>query len=191
MKRSGNQYHRVHFGKVGQALQRLLDALSDRRIWLLLDEWSAVPAELQPYLADLLRRSLFPLRGVTVKIAAIEQRTNLRLISTKGDYVGIELGADAAANVNLDDYMVFENDPERATRFFQELLFKHFVSVIGPDTGLDIRTANRLIGVAFTQKNTFEEFVRAAEGVPRDAQRAEVLRGTRSSREQYFQNNLR
>jgi hypothetical protein len=169
IKRSGNQYHRVHFGRVGQALHRLLDALSGRRIWLLLDEWSAVPAELQPYLADLLRRSLFPLHGVTVKVAAIEQRTNLRLIGTRGDYIGIELGADAAANVNLDDYMVFENDPERATLFFQELLFKHFVSVVGSDSELDLRTASRLISAAFTQKNTFEEFVRAAEGVPRDA----------------------
>jgi hypothetical protein len=169
IKRSGAQHHRVHFGRVGQALQRLLEALNGPSIWLLLDEWSAVPAELQPYLADLLRRSLFPLRGVTVKIAAIEQRTNLRLVGTRGDYVGIELGADAAANVNLDDYMVFENDPERATRFFQELLFKHFLSVVGSMSDLDLRTAGRLIGDAFTQKNTFEEFVRAAEGVPRDA----------------------
>jgi energy-coupling factor transporter ATP-binding protein EcfA2 len=166
IRRSGLPQHRVHFGRVGQVLQALIATLGSRRVWLLLDEWSSVPFDLQPYLADLLRRSAFPIRGITVKIAAIEQRTNLQLIGPRGDYIGIEIGADASANLNLDDFMVFENDPARATHFFQELLFKHFASVaVEPE----IRSAHRLIGMAFTQRNTFEEFVRAAEGVPRDA----------------------
>lgn len=166
MKQSGLSQHRVHFGRVGRALQKLASALSENRLWVLLDEWSAVPTDLQPFLADLVRRSLFPVQGLTVKIAAIEQRTNLRIALKRGEYVGIEVGADAAANVNLDDFMVFENDPDRATQFFQQLLFKHFSSIVELS---EIRSAQKLISVAFTQKNTFEEFVRASEGVPRDA----------------------
>lgn len=167
VKQSGVLQHRVHFGRLSQALENLLVAMDGRRIWLLLDEWSAVPADLQPYLADLLRRSFFPLRGCTVKIAAIEQRSHFRIAGERGDYIGIEVGADAAANVNLDDFMVFENDPDLATRFFEELLFKHFESVRPGD--LEIGPAARLVAAAFTQRNTFEEFVRSAEGVPRDA----------------------
>ncbi len=167
VRRSGVQRHRVVFGQATQALQRVLDALSNHHVWVLLDEWSAVPIDLQPYLADLFRRSVFPTRGITVKIAAIEQRTNLRILGSRGDYIGIELGADASANVSLDDFMVFENDPSRATQFYKQLIFKHYASLADPDT--EIHSSSRLISAAFTQQNTFEEFVRAAEGVPRDA----------------------
>lgn len=167
--RSGVAQHRVHFGRVASALRDLAAAVAPKRIWILLDEWSVIPSELQPYLADLLRRSLFPIAGFTVKIGCIEQRTRLQLAGAGGDYIGIELGADASADVNLDDFMVFENDPERATRFFQELLFKHVKALETDDTPVPLQNSNELVQRAFTQRNTFEEFVRAAEGVPRDA----------------------
>lgn len=166
-RRMGTPVHRVNFGRVGTALRKLVETLAGHHVWLLLDEWSAVPVDLQPYLADLLRRSVFPVQGVTVKIAAIEQRTSFSIRRPDSDYIGIELGADAAANLSLDDFMVFDNDPVRATEFFQELIFKHFTTLSQPDTS--ICSPDRLVAAAFTQRSTFEELVRAAEGVPRDA----------------------
>ena len=97
----------------------------------MLDEWSTIPLDLQPYLADLIRRAVFPVTGITVKIAAIEQRSNFK-IGPHGDYTGIEIGADASADVDLDDYMVFDNQCwTAALEFFQELLFKHYASGAG------------------------------------------------------------
>jgi hypothetical protein len=168
-KQSGTARNRVHFGRVGQAFKEVLARISPRRLWILLDEWSVVPLELQPYLADLLRRSLLPHRGLTVKIGAIEQRTRLHISSGGGEYVGIEVGADVTADLNLDDFMVFDNDSTRATNFFQEMIFKHYQSVDGLDLSSGPKTALDLVGKAFTQRNAFEEFVRASEGVSRDA----------------------
>lgn len=169
---SGQVVHRVHFGNVATLLERVVDALPCERLWLLLDEWSAVPIELQPYLADLLRRSVFPVGSVTVKMAAIEQRSAFRIARASGDYTGIELGADASAGLDLDDFMVFGNSASKAKEFLEELLFKHFVAVISPEyqekRGTPTTKAG-LVGAAFTQHNAFDEFVRAAEGVPRDA----------------------
>jgi hypothetical protein len=158
--------YRVHFGSVGKALGELSKALHPSRLLVALDEWSTIPLELQPYLADLIRRALFPISGITVKIAAIEQRSNF-MIGGHGDYTGIELGADASADVDLDDYMVFDNNADRALAFFQELIFKHYSSATG--TKPDFRDSDELIQAAFSQRNAFEDFVRAAEGVPRDA----------------------
>jgi hypothetical protein len=166
-KETGKPNYRVHFGRVSTALTNLIKAASADRILLILDEWSVVPLELQPYLADFIRRALFPLKGFTVKIAAIEQRTALRLNQKDGDYIGIETGADASADVDLDDFMVFDNNAERAMQFFQELLFKHYASASEADP--EIFTSDALIQAAFTQRNAFEDFVRSAEGVPRDA----------------------
>lgn len=167
--KSGVEIHYVQFGRVGSALKKLADIWSPRQLWLLLDEWSSVPFELQPYLADLIRRSILPVTGVVVKIAAIEGRVNLRLIGEESDYVGIEVGADMTANVNLDDFMVFDNDSIRAKEFFQNFLFRHLRSVDGGAALAGISAPAELIRQAFTQVTAFEEFVTASEGVPRDA----------------------
>lgn len=166
---SGVARHRVHFGTLRRALEDLSRELEPKRIWILLDEWSEVPLELQPYLADLIRRSLFPAQGVTVKIAAIEQRTNFRIEDCVGGYIGIEVGADATANVNLDDFMVFDNDPGRAIAFFESFLFKHVSPLLAESTRTQMNAPSEIVNRMFTQVNAFSEFVRAAEGVPRDA----------------------
>lgn len=168
-KTVGAARHRVHFGQVSAVLTRLVEALSVPRIWILLDEWSSVPLDLQPLLADLLRRAVFPVRGVVTKIAAIEQRSHFQVARDSGDYLGIELGADAAADLDLDDYMVFGNDPGTAKAFFLELLFRHVRSQMTEDGATPPADAATFRREAFTQHTVLDELVRAAEGVPRDA----------------------
>jgi len=163
---SGVAEVRIHFGAVGQAFGDLARAMQPSRIWVFLDEWSSVPIDLQPLLADLLRRCIFPLPGVTVKIAAIEQRSRFRIATDDRGYIGLELGADITADLSLDDYMVFENNADGAKRFFRELLFKHAKAI---ESALGIESSEELVSQGFTQQNVFDEFVQAAEGVPRDA----------------------
>jgi hypothetical protein len=163
---SGQARYRVHFGSMIRALTDLVKAARPSRLLFVLDEWSAVPLDLQPYLADLIRRALFPVQGITVKIAAIEQRSNFKL-GAASDYTGIEIGADASADVDLDDYMVFDNNAERAVQFFQELVFRHYRSE--PTAKPEFPDSDALVQAAFTQRNAFEDFVKSAEGVPRDA----------------------
>lgn len=162
----GPATHRVHFGRLGTILDQLTKSFKNKRIWLLLDEWSAVPIELQPYLADLIRRALFPSKAISVKIAAIEKRSKFQLAFEQGDYVGIELGGDASADLNMDDFMVFDNDEEKAIKFFRTLVFKH-IKTLAVQQEVNIPGSEmELIRTAFTQDNVFREFVRAAEGIP-------------------------
>ena len=123
MERGPEHYH-VEFGSVARALTALMEALPQARLWILLDDWSVIPLDLQPLLADMLRRALFPVRGLTVKIAAIEQRSQFQ-VRNGGSCIGIELGADASAALDLDDFMVFGNDEEKSKQFFSSLLYKH------------------------------------------------------------------
>lgn len=170
---AGQEQHVVHFGSTAQAFARLLERLPGRRFWLLMDEWSVVPLELQPLLADFIRRCLLPVAGVVVKIAAIEQRSRFRVKNQDGDYLGIELGADMSADVDFDDFMVFDNDADKAKTFFAELFFRHVRQMIRDErvenSPEDIHSSAEFQSRAFTQRNAFEELVRAAEGVPRDA----------------------
>jgi hypothetical protein len=171
--RRGTEMVRLNFSVVAKALRDLAGSLSTRRIWLLLDEWSSVPPEVQPYLGEFLVRCVLPLQDrITVKIAAIEQQTHFREQLDSGDMIGIEVGADVAANVDLDEFMVFEQNEEQSRSFFRGLLFKHITAahegVLDPAIAR-MKSEGELIRDGFTDKRAFDELVRAAEGVPRDA----------------------
>jgi hypothetical protein len=171
--RRGTERLNLNFSDVAKALRELAASLTSRRIWMLLDEWSSVPADIQPFLGEFLVRSVLPLQDrITVKIAAIEQQTQFREQLDSGQVIGIELGADVAANLDLDEFMVFEQNEERARSFFRGLLFKHITAGQEGEQGVvrvDLRTEGEFIREGFTDRRAFDELVRAAEGVPRDA----------------------
>lgn len=168
--RRGAERISLNFSDVARALRELAKTLSSRRIWLIFDEWSSIPRDIQVYLAEFLVRCVLPLQPFTVKIAAIEQQSNFRSALPSGEVIGIELGADLGANINLDDFLVFEQNEEQAREFFLNLLFKHLTS--GADESMQVPGLVKpadLIRLGFTDTRAFDELVRAAEGVPRDA----------------------
>jgi len=166
--RTGIERHHVMFGPLSRAVRGIVRALGPARLWLLLDEWSSVPRDLQPLLADLLRRAVLPVAGLTVKIAAIEHRSRFAVPVGGGEYVGIEVGSDAASSVDLDAFLTFGNSEPAAREFFARLFHNH--------TSVWLRTmvkdppgnAAGFVEDCF-RRNGFTELVRAAEGVPRDA----------------------
>lgn len=182
IRRSGVAMHRVHVGAVRHWLEQTLEDLGLERLWIIIDEWSSVPLDLQPFLADMFRRSFMPIRRITLKIAAIEHRTQMKATVPDGDYIGFELGADIAADLDLDDFLVFNNDEAKAKAFFGELFRKH-VSLVSQDEELGIdgfADQDEFIREAFTQFNAFDELVRAAEGVPRDAINVGIIAAQRA-----------
>jgi hypothetical protein len=104
---------------------------------------------------------------MVVKIAAIEHRSKFAAFLEQGGYLGIELGADVTADINLDDFVVYDVDQRRATEFFKNLIYRHYA--VSDAANPNVRTADQLIAIIFTQGPVFQEFVRAIEGVPRDA----------------------
>lgn len=167
IKRSGKEVIHLSFGSIANAISDIASILGGKRIWFLIDEWSEGPVDLQPYLAALFRRVVLPVNEITVKIAAIEHRTHFAILKEKGEYIGLELGADVSADLNLDDFLVFDNDQERAVDFIANLIFRHYDS--SQTDRPSFTTPEELISGLFTQRPVFDEFVRAVEGVPRDA----------------------
>jgi hypothetical protein len=169
LRRTGVERHHVVFGPLMRALRDVVTALGGSRLWLLLDEWSSVPLDLQPLLADLIRRAVLPVPLCTVKLAAVERRAQFRLSGDSGDYVGIEVGTDAASAISLDDLMIFDNAPAQAQEFFRQLFYNHARARLRSAELLDRLTSPATFVLSAFKKNAFAELVRAAEGVPRDA----------------------
>lgn len=79
-KQNGVEMHHLKFGAVAKFLESLAAPLGIGRIWILLDEWAHIPQDLQPLLGDLVRRTLLPVRSITVKIGAVEHRSQFRVM---------------------------------------------------------------------------------------------------------------
>ncbi|MDE1141267.1 MAG: hypothetical protein PW999_16660 [Paraburkholderia tropica] len=170
IKVSGAPRLRVNFGSVQRELRRLVELLPGKKLWIVLDEWSEVPLSLQPFLADLIRRTVFPVQGTTVKIAAIRQRTRFRISNHDGGYTGFEVGADVSASIDLDESLVFDNNPSAALEFFRTMLWKHIDTLDEKPAALPAMEAPvDFVRETFTQVTSLEELVRASEGIPRDA----------------------
>jgi len=165
--RSGTEIYYFHFGSISKDLKNIIKA-TNIRIWILLDEWSELPLELQPFLSDMIKKIFFPISNFTFKIAAIEYRSKFSIYNND-NRIGFELGADISPDLNLDDLLVFDNNMERATKFFNFFLFRHFNTILEEIGEEKLANEDEFISKIFTNIDTFKEFVRASEGVPRDA----------------------
>jgi len=171
---SGQIRHRISFGGVSGLMRQFLQGFTSKRFWILLDEWSGIPLDLQPFLAEMLRKLFFGIPQVTVRIGAIPHRSNWRIPGDQGQYLGVEVGAELFSLLDLDEFVVFpaRTGAEQALRsrtFFQNLIFRHLnyaLSTAGLPALPDIST---MMSLLFTQVTALNELVRAAEGVPRDA----------------------
>lgn len=139
-------------------------------IYVLLDEWSSIPLDVQPFLADCINKSFFAIPHFIFKIAALEYRSNFTIVMQNNLHIGFELGSDISSNLDLDDYFVFDKNPDSITAIFAGILSKHIKSEL-PEGYLDkikVTSTQQVINYLFSNRAVFKELVRASEGVPRD-----------------------
>lgn len=88
-----------------------------------LDEWSSLTTDIQPKLANMLNKEFFTSRKISFKIATIKFRTQFYIVSKN---VGLELGADIFADIDLDISQMWERGLDASINFFRGMLIKHF-----------------------------------------------------------------
>lgn len=164
------EYEKIIFPDLNYYLKKVLQYAHTELI-LIIDEWSAIPIDIQPFLAEFFKKSFIPSPQITLKIGALEYRSSFTIPREKHNYVGFELGSDISTNLDIDEYYVFDRNPTEITKVFTEILYKHVISEL-PKNYLEdnhsIKTANQFIQGVFSGKPAFNELVRASEGVIRD-----------------------
>ncbi|HLF79760.1 MAG TPA: hypothetical protein VJB57_19940 [Dehalococcoidia bacterium] len=170
-ERAATHQSKIVFPAVYDAFLAVLEHLEIDRFLILIDEWSSIPLDLQPYLAELLNRVFFANRHVTIKIATLEFRS--RFVSFNRDGIkefGLELGGDIES-LDLDDFYVYDRDPAGTEATFADVLYRHVNAALDDPNYLrdryGVESASDFVTVFFTE-NAFKELVRAAEGVARD-----------------------
>jgi len=159
---------KIIFPAVSTPLRRVLEKCNSQ-LYVLIDEWSSIPMDVQPYLAEFLKRSLMPLKNVVIKIASLEYRSDFGITSENG-VIGFEMGADISAFLDIDDYYVYDRNPDSITDSFAEMLVKHISNELPTDylSSLGVKDGKGLASKLFTERKVFQELVRASEGVARD-----------------------
>ncbi|MGO4543215.1 hypothetical protein AB4Z29_00245 [Paenibacillus sp. 2TAB23] len=156
---------------ISSKVKKILENCKITKFYLLIDEWSTIDSEIQPFFAEFIKKTFLPLPRFVIKIAALEYRSKFFIKDTSGNFTGFELGGDISADVNLDDYYVYDKNPELVKMAFGKILFFHVSSQL-PENYLqnnyDIKTWEVFVSKFFTSTQTFSEIVRAAEGVARD-----------------------
>lgn len=164
------EYEKILFPDLHYHLKKVLH-YADTELIIIIDEWSAIPIDIQPFLAEFLKKSFIPTPNVTLKIGALEYRSNFTIPREKHNYIGFELGSDISTNLDIDEYYVYDRNPTEITKVFSEILFKHLKSEL-PFNYLEetysIKSVNQFIQGLFSGKPAFSELVRASEGVIRD-----------------------
>ena len=166
-KVAGQTY--LPLAEVTELIRRLLATLGDASLAILVDEWSALgDGDVQPLMAQLLRLTA---RGeICVKLACVPGRTKLFLPGAgRRNQVGLELGDDITADVDLDSVVFVDNDIKQLTGFFMALLQRHIGQVIPQVAAASLEEFSRYV---LTQRmadgHVFAELCHASSAVPRD-----------------------
>jgi len=120
----------ISFQEVNDTLSQVIHDGGLTRVYVFLDEWVAIPFEIQPLVAEFIKRTLLAERRVTVKIAAIEYRSNLGERKEHNNVLGFELGADIGSGLELDDYFVYDRNADKTLAMFGRLLYGHIAAEV-------------------------------------------------------------
>lgn len=153
---------------ITNAIEEIINELDLRFMMILVDEWSEIPREIQPSLAEIFKKTFSAINVVT-KLAAIPNRTTLG-IKTDSKFFGLEEGGDVFG-YPLDMRYVFEVNKNQTRDFFNDLLYKHLSSInkvaIDDLIKKEKKSKESFINLIFANV-ALNEILIACAGIPRD-----------------------
>lgn len=161
IRKSAHIKYSLSFSRFGRLLEELLET-TDTRVFLLLDEWSSIRQDIQPYFADYLWRTLFSISRVKFKIAVLPQNYKFQAV-VNGRKIGLDINEDIKLGLDLDRIYSVDNAPSDIVQFCFSFLCQH----------LSVSVGDQIDKWAFV-RNMFDNdksafmLVRASEGNPRD-----------------------
>jgi hypothetical protein len=154
-------------------VRSILDLLGQASLVVLFDDWSEVDVdvEIQPYLAEMLRRAFGPGSRVRMKFACVPARTRFSTFVSGAapSRIGFEENEDIFHDIDLDSATFTDIDLRQSLLFHALLLKEHVGSTLEWVREMDYREFEELLcSELFEGVEVFAELCRASAGVPRD-----------------------
>lgn len=162
----------IIFAEIAAAVERALTTLGITNLLFALDEWVSIPPDVQPYVAEFLKRGLLPTSRISLKIASLQYDSKFSISSNGTGRVGFSFGGEISRSIDLDETYAYERNASLATETFTDLLYRHLLTNISDHDYLaskhGIIDAESLCRALFADHDSFEELLLAGGGVPRD-----------------------
>lgn len=162
----------IVFAEIAAAVERVLTTLGITNLLFALDEWVAVPPDVQPYAAEFLKRGLLPTSRISLKIASLQYDSNFSVSAGGKGRIGFSFGGEITRSIDLDETYAYERNAARAEETFTELLFRHLTANLADKDHLGSRygatDAASLRRALFAGDGAFAGLLLAGGGVPRD-----------------------
>jgi hypothetical protein len=156
-----------NYRQITDSLGQILKDLNINRLFIILDEWAQIPISAQPYFAEFIKRAIFPLSKISIKILAVNYQCEF-IKTQDGDHFGLQLGADITDTIDLDSYLIYDVKREHVIEFFGHVLYNHLGAELCWPLEISLGEKQLKVETLFTQSAAFQELVRAAEGNCRD-----------------------
>ena len=156
-----------NYRQITESLRAIIDDLSISHLFIIIDEWAQIPIQVQPYVAEYIKRAIMTIPEVCIKLLALNYQCHLSKQSNEG-IIGIQRGADIPDVLDFDSYFIYDENPNLVTNFFSEVLYNHLGAELLWELKVSREDKAKRIADIFTQQNSFIELVRAAEGNCRD-----------------------
>lgn len=156
-----------NYAQIARTVEHVMKSLDLPRVIVILDEWAQIPFLAQPYFAEFLKRSLAAISCISLKLVAVNYQCQF-CTRESANTVGLQRGADIPDIVDLDGYLIFAERDDAVSDFFAQVLYNHLGVELRWDLSADLNQKRAMIERLFTQRDTFVELVRAAEGNCRD-----------------------
>jgi hypothetical protein len=151
----------------------LVDAMGLQRLTIVVDEWQTLDptgsTAIQPRFAELLKRTFFGAKQLSIKIATNRYQTLFSNRAESTRHCGLELGAELFEATNLDFAIL---DEAELAKFYMRLIFKRLrfvepkLAQFEEPESEDPRDG--FVLSIFKDSRAFLEMVRGAQGIPRD-----------------------
>jgi len=156
-----------NYQQIARTLENVLRDLGINRVFVVLDEWAQVHRLAQSHLAEFLKRAISIVPQISLKLLAVNYQC--KFSERDGEtLIGLQRGADIPDVVDLDEYLIVAEGTESANNYFGQILYNHLGIELGWQMERAIEEKVRVVEGLFTQRDTFTELVRAAEGNARD-----------------------
>lgn len=158
----------IDYDQIQSHIVTIIENSGAKSVIVLIDEWSDLPRDMQPLIAEMIKKTLGTSRYINLKIAALKFFCWPSAALEDGQRIGL-----TRANLNvladLDALLRFEAQGQAVKDFLTTMLYKH-VTALDRDLGkLSVAEfENVLCGKVFDGDAAYQELIRSSEGNPRD-----------------------
>jgi len=159
----------IDYDSIRAELETIIESCGANAVILLIDEWSAVSLNLQPLLAEMIRKTVGVSNKIFLKIVALKYFTRTSALIDPPQRIGFQMGVDITELADLDNLLNYDIDKQGVKDFLTFVAYKHLCLSISE---LEKHTAREfedyLCKEVFESRDAYFELVRSSEGNPRD-----------------------